>query len=99
MLEFQDTFVVGTYLSLMARDKVSWNSSIGIILDFLFITGRDRDETDMIRNAVDAALEQLELRKEEDQLTDMKQIKEEIFLEIAKRLEEEKIKRQNTIEV
>merc|ERR1711902_44529 len=30
--------------------------------------------------------------------TDMKQIKEEIFLEIAKRLEEEKIKRQNTIE-
>ena len=53
----------------------------------------------MIRNAVDAALEQLELRKEEDQLTDMKQIKEEIFLEIAKRLEEEKIKRQNTIEV
>ena len=66
---------------------------------FIYIIGRDRDETDMIRNAVDAALEQLELRKGEDQLTDMKQIKEEIFLEIAKRLEEEKIKRQNTIEV
>ena len=29
----------------------------------------------------------------------MKQIKEEIFLEIAKRLEVEKIKRQNTVEV
>ena len=70
-----------------------------ILRERLIRTGRDRDETDMIRNAVDAALEQLELRKEEDQLTDMKQIKEEIFLEIAKRLEEEKIKKQNTIEV
>ena len=53
----------------------------------------------MIRKAVDAALDQLVLRQEKEELTDMKQIKEEIFLEIAKRLEEEKIKRQNTVEV
>ena len=51
----------------------------------------------MIRKAVDAALDQLVLRQEKEELTDMKQIKEEIFLEIAKRLEEEKIKRQNRL--
>ena len=62
----------------------------------LILAGRDRDETEMIRKAVDAALDQLEQRQEEEQLTDMKQIKEEIFLAIAKRLEEEKINRQNS---
>ena len=45
----------------------------------------------MIRKAVDAALDQLERRQEVEELTDMKQIKEEIFLEIAKRLEQAKI--------
>ena len=45
----------------------------------------------MIRKAVDAALDQLERRQEVEEMTDMKQIKEEIFLEIAKRLEQAKI--------
>ena len=45
----------------------------------------------MIRKAVDAALDQLERRQQEEEMTDMKQIKEEIFLEIAKRLEQAKI--------
>merc|ERR1711899_562551 len=83
----------------IGRKKREIKTDLQILRERLIRTGRDRDETDMIRNAVDAALEQLELRKEADQLTDMKQIKEEIFLEIAKRLEEEKIKRQNTIEI
>ena len=60
------------------------------ILYFL-VSGRDRDETEMIRKAVDAALDQLERRQEVEEMTDMKQIKEEIFLEIAKRLEQAKI--------
>lgn len=55
------------------------------------VAGRDRDETEMIRKAVDAALDQLERRQQEEEMTDMKQIKEEIFLEIAKRLEQAKI--------
>ena len=55
------------------------------------VAGRDRDETEMIRKAVDAALDQLERRQEVEEMTDMKQIKEEIFLEIAKRLEQAKI--------
>ena len=58
---------------------------------FFVVAGRDRDETEMIRKAVDAALDQLERRQEVEELTDMKQIKEEIFLEIAKRLEQAKI--------
>merc|ERR1711997_704446 len=74
------------------------NSDLQILRERIIRTGRDRDETDMIRKAVDAALDQLVLRQEEEELTDMKQIKEEIFLEIAKRLEVEKIKRQNTVE-
>ena len=61
------------------------------MFDFFVIAGRDRDETEMIRKAVDAALDQLERRQEVEELTDMKQIKEEIFLEIAKRLEQAKI--------
>ena len=61
------------------------------MINFFVVTGRDRDETEMIRKAVDAALDQLERRQEEEELTDMKQIKEEIFLEIAKRLEQAKI--------
>lgn len=35
--------------------------------------------------------DELERRQEVEELTDMKQIKEEIFLEIAKRLEQAKI--------
>ena len=58
---------------------------------FFVVAGRDRDETEMIRKAVDAALDQLERRQQEEEMTDMKQIKEEIFLEIAKRLEQAKI--------
>ena len=61
------------------------------MFDFFEIAGRDRDETEMIRKAVDAALDQLERRQQEEEMTDMKQIKEEIFLEIAKRLEQAKI--------
>ena len=58
---------------------------------YFLVSGRDRDETEMIRKAVDAALDQLERRQQEEEMTDMKQIKEEIFLEIAKRLEQAKI--------
>ena len=58
---------------------------------YFLVSGRDRDETEMIRKAVDAALDQLERRQEVEEMTDMKQIKEEIFLEIAKRLEQAKI--------
>ena len=61
------------------------------MLNFFVVAGRDRDETEMIRKAVDAALDQLERRQEVEEMTDMKQIKEEIFLEIAKRLEQAKI--------
>ena len=61
------------------------------ILIYFLVSGRDRDETEMIRKAVDAALDQLERRQEVEEMTDMKQIKEEIFLEIAKRLEQAKI--------
>ena len=68
------------------HDK-SWHE----MFDFFVIAGRDRDETEMIRKAVDAALDQLERRQEVEEMTDMKQIKEEIFLEIAKRLEQAKI--------
>ena len=60
-------------------------------VQFFMVAGRDRDETEMIRKAVDAALDQLERRQEVEEMTDMKQIKEEIFLEIAKRLEQAKI--------
>ena len=61
------------------------------MFNFFVVAGRDRDETEMIRKAVDAALDQLERRQQEEEMTDMKQIKEEIFLEIAKRLEQAKI--------
>ena len=61
------------------------------MINFFVVAGRDRDETEMIRKAVDAALDQLERRQQEEEMTDMKQIKEEIFLEIAKRLEQAKI--------
>merc|ERR1711956_62724 len=67
------------------------SNNLQIIRERLIRTGRDRDETEMIRKAVDAALDQLERRQEVEEMTDMKQIKEEIFLEIAKRLEQAKI--------
>merc|ERR1712179_152079 len=86
-------------IAIGRKKRSEFSSDLQILRERIIRTGRDRDETDMIRKAVDAALDQLVLRQEKEELTDMKQIKEEIFLEIAKRLEEEKIKRQNTVEI
>ena len=77
-------------IAIGRKKREAVDQELAILRARLIRTGRDRDETDMIRKAVDAALEQLEERREQDNLTDMKEIKEAIFLEIAQRLEQEK---------
>ena len=52
----------------------------------LIRTGRDRQETAKIRQAVDEAFERVVKRGRTEQ--DLEKIKEEIFLEIAQRLEQ-----------
>merc|ERR1712025_408698 len=63
----------------------------------LIRTGRNDDETTMIREAVDDAIDKIIEDGIDERDTDIEAIKEQIFLEVASRLEESKFTSQNEI--
>merc|ERR1712223_240390 len=85
-------------IAIGKRKKREVNRELQILREKIIRTGRNQGETAMIRKAVDEAIDEIMSRRDIDQVDhDMKEIKEEIFIEIAKRLEKEKINAQNEI--
>lgn len=70
----------------IGRKKRDLDSELEFLRQKLIRTGRDRQETAKIRQAVDEAFERVVKRGRTEQ--DLEKIKEEIFLEIAQRLEQ-----------
>ena len=79
------------------RDTFDVRENLYNLRNKLIRTGRNDDETTMIREAVDDAIDKIIENGIDERDTDIEAIKEQIFLEVASRLEESKITSQNEI--
>merc|ERR1711953_869522 len=79
------------------RDTFDVRENLYNLRNKLIRTGRNDDETTMIREAVDDAIDKIIEDGIDERDTDIEAIKEQIFLEVASRLEESKFTSQNEI--
>merc|ERR1712141_635806 len=79
------------------RDTFDVRENLYNLRNKLIRTGRNDDETTMIREAVDDAIDKIIEDGIDERDTDIEAIKEQIFLEVASRLEESKLASQNEI--
>merc|ERR1712223_752953 len=79
------------------RDTFDVRENLYNLRNKLIRTGRNDDETTMIREAVDDAIDKIIEDGIDERDTDIEAVKEQIFLEVASRLEESKLASQNEI--